>query len=178
MGMRTVRRGLIFSAVMIWAGAFVALFASSATAQTGAWLTHSHDEQHTALSTVQSQPLNKIHWHTPVDLHPPEGEIFIHYGSPLITAANTVVVPVKTNTNKFRVDGRDGATGKRLWSQSTGWQAPEAEFIPGLGPTISGNQLFVPDIAGRVLVRHDPDEAKGALARLYFYGAKNFNKAD
>ena len=157
--------------------ACAAMLGRNTSAQTGAWLTHSHDEQHTALSTVQSQPLDAIHWHTPVDLHPPGGEIFIHYGSPLVTAANTVIVPVKTNTNKFRVDGRDGATGKRLWSQSTGWQAPEAEFIPGLGPTISGNQLFVPDIAGRVLVRQDPDEAKGAVTRLYFYGAKNFNKA-
>src|ERR1700721_3050809 len=127
-----------------------ALFsAASATAQTGAWLTHSHDEQHTGLSTVQSQSLDSIHWHAPVDLHPPQGEIFIHYGSPLVTAANTVIVPVKTGANSFRVEGHDGATGKRLWLHNTGWQAPEADFVPGLGPTISGNQLFIPDIAGR-----------------------------
>ncbi len=77
----------IFSAV--WMAAFAAILSSNSAAQTGAWLTHSHDEQHTALSTVQSQPLNSIHWHMPVDLHPPQGEIFIHYGSPLVTAANT-----------------------------------------------------------------------------------------
>jgi len=176
MGMKTARRGLIFSAVMIWASAFVVLLAPRVAAQTGAWLTHSHDEQHTALSTVQSQPLDKIHWHTPVDLHPPEGEIFIHYGSPLITAANTVVVSVKTGSNSFRVEGINGATGKRFWTKATGYQAPEASFVPGMGPTISGNQLFVPDIAGRVLVRQNPDEAQGAVSHLYFYGAKNFNK--
>ena len=148
----------------------------SSFAQTGAWLTHSHDEQHTALSTVQSQPLNAIHRQTPVDLAPPQGEIFIHYGSPLVTASNTVIVPVKTGTNSFRVEARNGATGKRLWTHTTGWQAPEADFVPGLGPTISGNQLFVPDIAGRVLVRQNPDQAKGTVTHLYFYGVKNYKK--
>src|SRR5580658_471759 len=161
---------------MLCIGACAALLTTSAAGQTGAWLTHSHDEQHTALSTVQSQPLDATHWHVPVDLHPPQGVIYIHYGSPLVTAANTVIVPVKTNTDSFRVEAINGATGKRLWSQNTGWQAPEADFIPGLGPTISGNQLFVPDIAGRVLVRQNPDAAKGTVTRLYFYGKKNYQK--
>jgi len=152
-----------------------AMLAPNAAAQ-GAWLTHSHDEQHSALSTVQSQSLDRIHWHTPVDLHPPGGEIFIHYGSPLVTAANTVIVPVKTGTNSFRVEAHNGATGKRLWAQSTNWQAPGASFVPPLGPTISGNQLFVPDIAGRVLVRQNPDQASGTVTRLYFYGVKNYRK--
>jgi len=157
----------------------VSLFACAAIAgaQTGAWLTHSHDEQHSALSTVEAQPLSTIHWHTPVDLDPPQGEILIHYGSPLVTAANTVVVPVKTGSNSFRVEAHNGVTGKRIWTQNTGYQAPSADFVPGLGPTISGNQLFVPDIAGRVLVRQNPDVAKGAVTRLYFYGAANYRKA-
>jgi hypothetical protein len=45
-----------------------------------------------------------------------------------------------------------------------------------MGPTISGSQLFVPDIAGRVLVRQNPDDVKGTVTRLYFYGAKNYRK--
>jgi hypothetical protein len=169
--------GLSFA---IWSAiwmAFATMATSNSTAQTGAWLTHSHDEQHTALSTVQSQPLNSIHWHMPVDLHPPQGEIFIHYGSPLVTAANTVIVPVKTGDNSFRVEARNGVTGKRLWTHTTAYQAPEASFIPGLGPTIFGNQLFVPDVAGRVQVRTNPDEVKGTITQLYFYGVKNFRKS-
>ena len=109
-------------------------------------------------------------------LHPPQGEIFIHYGSPLVTAANTVIVPVKTGTNSFRVDAHNGATGKRLWLLNDWLAGAGANFIPGLGPTISGNQLFVPDIAGRVLVRQNPDQAKGTVTRLYFYGVKNYRK--
>src|ERR1700681_3467066 len=168
---------LSLSMLMLWMGACAAMLTPNAAAQTGTWLTHSHDEQHTALSTVQSQPLNKIHWHVPVDLFPPGGTIFIHYGSPLVTQANTVIVSVKTGTTSFRVEAHNGATGKRLWTQNTGYQAPGASFVPGLGPTISGNQLFVPDIAGRVLVRHNPDQAKGgAITRLYFYGLKNYRK--
>jgi hypothetical protein len=161
-------------------GVFYAFFAAffalaiPVAAQTGAWLTHSHDEQHTALSTVQSQSLASIHWHIPVDLNPPEGEILIHYGSPLVTAANTVIVPVKTGTNSFRIEARSGSTGKRLWTRTTGYQAPEASFVPGLGPTISGSTLFIPDIAGRVLARQNPDESKGAVTQLYFYGAKAY----
>jgi hypothetical protein len=152
------------------------LLAALARAQGGAWLTHSHDEQHTALSTVQSQPLKSIHWHIPVDLFPPQGEIFIHYGSPLITAANTVIVPVKTGANSFRVEAHDGATGKRLWMRNTGYIAPAADFMPALGPTISGNKLFIPDIAGRVIARQSPDQAKAITSLLYFYGVKNYKQ--
>ena len=161
---------------MLCVGVCVAMLTARSIAQTGDWLTHSHDEQHTALSTVQSQPLDAIRWHVPVDLNPPQGTIYIHYGSPLVTAANTVIVPVKTGTNSFRVEAHNATTGKRLWMQKTGWLAPGADFTPGLGPTISGTQLFVPDIAGRVLVRQNPDEAKGKVSRLYFYGGKNYRK--
>ncbi|MGA8300009.1 MAG: hypothetical protein WB817_11025 [Terriglobales bacterium] len=148
-----------------------------AGAQTGAWLTHSHDDQHTALSTVESQPLSAIHWHTPVDLFPPQGEIFIHYGSPLVTAANTVIVPVKTGSNSFKVEALNAATGKKVWQLNTGWQAPGADFVPGLGPTMTSSTLYIPDIAGRVIARPNPDETKQKISKLYFYGVKNFNKA-
>ena len=149
--------------------------ATNVTAQTGAWLTHSHDEQHTAVSSVASQPLAKIHWHVPVDLNPPQGEIFIHYGSPLVTAANTVIVPVKTVTG-FRVEAHNGATGKKMWTQATKYQVPSATFVPAIGPTISNNQLFVPDFAGRVIVRQTPDQTRGTASHLVFYGKNNYAK--
>jgi hypothetical protein len=171
---RTIQLQKVF--VMIVACACALVSVSNAAAQTGAWLTHSHDEQHTGLSTVESQSLSSIHWHTPVDLHPPQGEIFIHYGSPLVTAANTVILPVKTGNNSFRVEAINGATGKKVWQLNTGWLAPGADFIPGLGPTISGTTLYIPDIAGRVISRPNPDEKKQKITKLYFYGVKNFHK--
>jgi len=141
------------------------------------WLTHSHDAQHSAISGVTSQPFTKIHWHMPVDLAPPQGEIFIHYGSPLVTAANTVIVPVKIGDNKFHVEARNGATGKRMWTQATKYFAPSATFMLGLGPTLANNQLFVPDFGGRVIVRQTPDQPKGTVTRLVFYGKKNYAKS-
>jgi hypothetical protein len=149
---------------VLWMAVCTAMLTLNAAAQTGAWLMPSHDEQHSALSTVQSQALDTIHWHVSVDLSPPKGEILIHYGSPLVTAANTVIVPVKTGTNSFRVEAHSGATGNLLWMQGTGWQAPQATFVPGLGPTLSNSSLFVPDIGGGVLVRRNPDRAKGSFA--------------
>jgi hypothetical protein len=146
----------------------------NSVAQAGAWPTHSHDAQHTAVSSASSQPLSTTHWRVPVDLDPPTGEILIHYGSPLVTAANTVIVPVKTGSDSFRVEAHDGATGIRLWAQSTAYQSPSAFFIPGLGPTMLGNWLFVPDSAGRVLVRENPDSATGAVTHRYFYGQENY----
>jgi len=157
--------------------AICGLLSIQAGAQDGAWLTHSHDEQHTSLSTVQSQPFGSIHWKTKVDLFPPQGEIFIHYGSPLVTAANTVIVPVKTGPNNFRVSAFNGATGKKLWMHGTHYQVPSADFVPGMGPTISGNQLYIPDFAGRVIARQDPDVAKAKSKLLYFYGVKNYKKS-
>ena len=145
--------------------------ATGAFHQSGEWSTHAHDAQHTGVSPVASQSLAKIHWQVPVDLVPPEGEeILIHYGSPVITAKNTVIVPVKTDTSSFRVQAHDGTTGKKLWTLNTAYQPPFAGFMPGLGTALSHHHLFVPDIAGGILVRANPDNPTGKISHLYFYG--------
>jgi outer membrane protein assembly factor BamB len=163
------------SAAPIWT-AFLTLMlvfsASYCAAQSPAWPTHSHDEQHTGVSSVQSQPLSKLRWKTPVDLAVPTGEIFIHYGSPLVTARNTVIVPLKIGTDSFRVVAHNGATGNILWKHSTSYQAPFANFLPGMGPTLFQNRLFIPDSAGRVMVRRSPDLATGKFNELYFLRTK------
>ena len=158
---------LLLSLVLIFSG-------SPSTAQSRAWPSHSHDAQHTGVSSVASQPLSKIHWRQRVDFAVPAGEIFIHYGSPLVTAANTVIVPVKAGTDSFRVVAHKGSTGEILWRQPTGYQAPFAAFLPGMGPTLLGKRLFIPDSGGRVLVRQTPDLALGTVSELYFYGQANF----
>ena len=146
---------------------------SHAAAQAG-WATHSHDAQHTGISSVAAQKLSRVHWQVPVDLAPPTGEIFIHYGSPVVTARNTVIVPVKTGANSFRVEAHQGATGKPLWRLNTAYQAPSDQFLPGLGATLAGYRLLVPDIAGGVLVRENPDLPSGKVSHLYFYSEKNY----
>src|SRR5690242_14975182 len=63
----------------------------------GAWSGYAGNAQHTALSTVASQPLQAIRWQAPVDLQPQfsGNDLLIHYGSPAITNAGTMVLPVK-----------------------------------------------------------------------------------
>src|ERR1700732_621927 len=54
--------------------------------------------QHTSLYAGPSQSLNQVVWKTPVDLMPQYSgtNLLIHYGAPLVTTGNTVIVPVKT----------------------------------------------------------------------------------
>jgi hypothetical protein len=87
--------------------------AESSSTEVSGWPSHAHDAQHSARSSVAAQPLSNTHWSTPVDLHPEitSGEILIHYGSPLVTPANTVIVPVKTGKNSFRVEAHNGSNG-------------------------------------------------------------------
>src|SRR5262249_16260797 len=44
----------------------------------------------------------------------------------------------------------------------------------GLGVTLSHHHLFVPDVAGGILVRANPDQAHGKIRHLYFYGLENY----
>jgi outer membrane protein assembly factor BamB len=98
----------------------------------------------------------------------------LHYGSPVITAANTVIVPVKTGADSFRIVARKGATGQILWRYPTTYQTPFASFLPGMGPALSGDRLFIPDSGGRVIVRNSPNLTTGAVSELFFYGQNNF----
>src|SRR5689334_12327048 len=112
-----------------------------------AWAGYAHDPQHTAISDTASQSLGQIAWQTPVDLAPQyTGDtLLIHYGSPLVTAANTVVVPVKTGADGgFSVEGIDGATGAVKWTQATDYVLPPHSWVPSYSPALtpSGRLYF------------------------------------
>jgi hypothetical protein len=154
--------------------AFAQQPSTSTTTQVSGWQGHARDPQHTGLSPVSAQPLSHIHWQTPVDLHPPTGTIFIHYGSPVITPAGTVIVPVKTGPKSFRVEAHNQKTGALIWQRPTSYQAPSTAFVPGLGPVLSRNKLYIPAAGGVLLVRDNPDQATGRVSRLVFYGENNF----
>src|SRR5205807_5857042 len=111
------------------------------------WAGYGHDAQHTAAASVAAQPLNRIHWQTPVDLMPQYtgDELLIHYGSPLVTASNTVIIPVKTGaTDGFRVDARNGADGSLKWTMSTDYKLPPHDWIPSFAPVLTPkNRLYL-----------------------------------
>ena len=93
--------------------AAAALLAGPARA---AWRMYGGDAQHTAVSTVPAQALQVIHWQTPVDLWPQyTGSIlYIHYGSPLVTAlVNKVLMGGKRSlAQRIVYDALEGARAK------------------------------------------------------------------
>jgi len=156
-------------------------FAPSANAQ---WNGFARDAQHSADSPVASQSLNRVIWSTPVDLDPKTagGELLAHYGSPLITAANTVIVPVKTGASGgFRVDARSGIDGTLIWTLPTDFVRPPSTELPVFGPVLTSQpRLYFTGIGGTVYFRDSPDAACSGSGncrkQLAFFGMKNYKK--
>ena len=151
------------------------------------WSGYGHDPQHTAISANKSQSLSNIHWCTPVDLSPPgggTGDLFIHYGSPIVTAANTVLIPVKTgDTGGFQIQAYKSAsscgfsalpfTGPNtpLYTLSTDYSVPGHNWFPPYSPVLSiRNRLYYPGAGGTVYYRDLVDSATGPSGQLAFYG--------
>jgi hypothetical protein len=148
------------------------------------WQGFARDPQHSALSTVASQTMGSILWQTPVDLDPQYsgGELLIHYGSPLVTAANTVLVPVKTGaTSGFEVQSRSGSSGALNWTLTTDYvhQPNGYSWLPSFSPTLTpGNGLYVLAEGGTVLYTSTPDAAgpnPPTTTRMAFFGISNYN---
>jgi uncharacterized repeat protein (TIGR02543 family) len=149
-----------------------------AQAQSPVWPAYGHDAQHTAISASPSEPLNAIKWQTPVDLDPQYtgNDLLIHYGSPLVTAGNNVIIPVKTGaTDGFRLDVRNGADGSSLYSLTTDYTSPPHSWIPSFGPVLTAaNRLYWAGAGGTVYYRDTPDSLSGATGQIAFYGNANY----
>ncbi len=150
------------------------------TAAQTQWSGYAGGPQHQATSSVASQPLNAIRWQTPVDLNPQYSgsNLLIHYGSPLVTQANTVIVPVKTGTSGgFRIDARNGSDGSLLWSQTTDYVLPAHNWTPSYAPTLAiGNRIYYPGAGGTVFWRDAVDSASPtASGQIAFYGLANYD---
>jgi hypothetical protein len=144
------------------------------------WAGFAGNAQHTAIATKAPQRFKRIRWQAKVDLHPVlvHGALTVHYGSPMITAANTVLVPTRVSTKAgFRVVAYSGTNGTRDWSLNTDYRPPA--FTGGSGaatpplPAVltPSTALEVAGAGGTVLVRQHANMAAGAVRRLVFYGA-------
>jgi hypothetical protein len=155
--------------------------AKAARPQPVAWAGFAENPQHTSLSRVRPQPLRRIHWRATIDRHPLDflHSLPTHYGSPMITAANTVLVPTKVSAKAgFRVVAYSEATGTRRWSLSTDYRLTvfgarlAFAWRPPLPAALTpGNALAVAGVGGTVLVRQHANLAAGSVHRLVFYGA-------
>jgi hypothetical protein len=143
------------------------------------WSGYARDAQHTAISAVASQSLDLVGWQTPVDLNPQYsgGDLLIHYGSPLVTPSNTVIVPVKTGaTGGFRLDAHNGQDGTLVWTQSTDYLLPPHNWTPSFSPAVTPtNQLYYQGAGGTVYVIDNADSPGSSPTHLAFYGIENYN---
>ena len=141
-----------------------------------AWSSFSRDAQHTAQSAVATSPLTRILWQTSVDLAPEYGGggqyLLTHYGSPVISSHNTVMVPVKVGAQgTFRMEARDGATGTLLWSANSDYVVPPHRWFPSFNLTLTANgRVYAPGSGGKLLYRDNVDSAIGTLQSVVFYG--------
>ena len=147
------------------------------------WAGFAENAQHTAVTSKQPQPLKRIRWRAKVDLAPVlvVKALLAHYGSPMITAANTVLVPTRISAKAgFRVVAYSGTTGARRWSLDTDYRPPKIS-PPGYGGLVfpppfpaaltPSATLAAAGAGGTVLMRAHANRATGAVRRRVFYGA-------
>jgi hypothetical protein len=154
-------------------------FLEDRTLPTAFWGNFAGTAQHTANAPVSSQPLNQILWSTPVDLDPQYngGDLLEHYGSPLITQANTVIVPVKTGaTGGFEVTGRSGAGGTLLWTEPTDYLLPPHDWVPSYAPVLTAaGTLYYAGAGGTVYSITNVDSTNPSTpVQLAYYGLSNY----
>ncbi len=164
-----------------------ALAAEAGKPPTVAWPGFAGNAQHTSLATERPQPLRRIRWRATVDRFPLVflGSLPTHYGSPMITAANTVLVPTKVSAKAgFRVIAYSGTNGARRWSLSTDYRLTVFganllfAFRPPLPAALTPeNALAVAGAGGTVLLRKHANLPAASVHRLVFYGAAQW-KAD
>lgn len=142
------------------------------------WEGFARDAQHSGVADVAAQRLERIHWRTPVDLFPQYSgdDLLIHYGSPLVTSRNIVIVPVKIGaTGGFQVEGRRGSDGSLLWTQSTDYLLPPHRWTPSFSPALSHKKLWIPGGGGVLYLRTKLSSPAGSRTRsVVFYGLENY----
>lgn len=153
---------------------------AATTAAAVAWAGFAGNAQHTAVALSMPQPFHRVRWTAKVDLHPVLSghELLIHYGAPMITAANTVLVPTRVGAQAgFRVVAYSGDSGARRWSLSTDYRPPaflarSGAFAPPLPAALTpAGTVAVAGAGGTILMRGSADAPAGPVHRAVFYGA-------
>ncbi len=154
-----------------------------------AWGGYGNDSQHAAQATAAAQSLQQIHWQATIDeaSHQAGGTILTHFGSPVITGANTVIVPITgQGTGMFDVKAYNGTTGALLWTVPSDYTLPPHNWVPSFSPALvtipGGNtRLYFPAADGTVKYLDNPDSptlnpnGTPVVGRYAFYGLNHFN---
>ena len=105
------------------------------------------------------------------------GILYIHYGSPMVTAANTVLVAVRTSSgNTYSIEAHSGADGSLLYTLPSDYTPPPHNWIPSYGAALSqGTRLYYPGAGGTVYYRDQPDALSGSSGQIAFYGNTTYS---
>lgn len=160
------------------AGLFCCFFVFASVTAFAQATTFGGNAQHTSSYPAPAQNLNTIKWTTSIDLN--NTGAFAHYGSPLVTAANTVLVPVKIAGDSFRVDAFNGATGAPKYVTPSDYIMPAHGWIPAYNPCVTtgpfGTRMYFAGAGGTIWHIDNPDSnTPGSPVREAFYPLANYN---
>src|SRR5258705_4052496 len=135
--------------------------------------TFAGNAQHTSSYAAPAQSLNIFKWIASIDLNN-TGDL-IHYGAPLVTTTNTVLVPVKTGAaGGFQVRAFNGANGAAKYTLATDYILPSHCWIPAYQPCVAtglfGTRLYYAGAGGNIWhVDNADSNSPGAPVREAFY---------
>jgi len=161
------------------AGLFCCLFVFASGSAFAQATTFGGNAQHTSSYAAPAQNLNRIKWTTSIDLNN-TGDL-AHYGSPLVTSSNTVLVPVKIAGDSFRVDAFNGATGAPKYVIPSDYIMPDHGWIPAYNPCVGtgplGTRMYFAGAGGTIWHIDNPDSnTHGPPIREVFYTSlANYN---
>jgi hypothetical protein len=140
------------------------------------WSGFAHTPQHDCISSVPSQPLNRVKWTTPVFRG--TASPYSHFSPPVITRSNTVLFPTASTNGglSFTINALAGGSGQ------TNWQQPTDYLVQGGGHYICPlaltpkNRLYFAGAGGTVFYCDSPDaSASPTFTRTSFYGLTNYS---
>lgn len=160
------------SVSFIGAGLFCCVFLFTSDRALAQAVTFAGNAQHTSSYAAPAQNLNTIKWTANIDLNNTGAPT--HYGSPLVTASNTVLVPIKIANNAFRVDAFSGLTGAIKYSTGSDYILPAHSWIPVYNPCIAtgsfGTRMYYAGAGGTIWHIDNPDSnTPGPPVREVFY---------
>ncbi len=167
-------RHLYVSAILLAAAS-----AAHGASKAPAWYGFAANAQHTAPAPAAAKQLTGIRWQTPVDLAPQQNQndLTIHYGSPMLTGADLLLLPVKTTADgNFRLEAHTVSNGAKLWMLASDYVVPLANWTPAFpaGLTAKGD-VYIAAAGGTVLMRAANTKPNATAKRLAFYGISVFN---
>jgi len=134
--------------------------------------TFAGNAQHTNVYNAAAANINQVLWQTPIDTS--NTGAFAHYGEPLVTANNTVIVPVLTTTSTVLINAFSGATGALKYTLNTDYVMPSHGWIPSYEPVIVGTRLYYPGDGGTIYYVDNIDGTPTSPTQVCFYGLPTY----